>query len=612
MNHVCQHVPLDTACDDGSFCDGAERCDVTAGCVPGTAPDCNDNVACTTDVCDEATKSCKHIPNNALCSDGFVCNGEEICDAMAGCIAGTPLNCDDGLSCTVDTCSESAGGCVHTPNNAVCNDGLVCNGTETCSVLGPAPSGCISGTPVACPSDGIACTDDVCTEPTGACVHNANNANCPTGQFCVVAHGGCTAGTPCTNSAQCQDNDLCNGVESCSNGICVPGTPVNCDDGIFCTLDTCNPATGQCSHTASDALCDDGLACNGKETCNATTGCVAGTPVDCTGSVPCMQGVCIEPNGTCLFTPNDQMCSDGKFCDGVEKCTPTGCVAGTPVTCPSDGVSCTADVCDPTVDACVHQPQNSLCPCGQTCDPTLGCGHYCHVATCQGHVYQCGDCLDNDGDCKIDSDDPDCLGPCDNTEDSLYPNIPGQNNAPCKEDCYFDQDTGAGNDDCYWDHSCDPNEVSPFYYPEGSKCQYDPNAQISGTSLTCTTAFQMQSAQCLSYCGPLTPHGCDCFGCCVIPGAPTPVWLGSLDASGNGSCTLGNVGDPTKCHPCEQVQACLNPCGHCDICIGKPTLPPDCTVQPCPGNHPACGQPGQPICAAGSSCISGCCEANPT
>ena len=90
----------------------------------------------------------------------------------------------------------------------------------------------------------------------------------------------------------------------------------------------------------------------------------------------------------------------------------------------------------------------------------------CYITPCQGHLYACGDCLDNDGDGLTDSYDPDCLGACQNNEAGFYGSIPGQNNAPCKSDCYWDQDTGSGNDDCYWDHQCDPLEVSPAFNPE--------------------------------------------------------------------------------------------------------------------------------------------------
>jgi len=158
---------------------------------------------------------------------------------------------------------------------------------------------------------------------------------------------------------------------------------------------------------------------------------------------------------------------------------------------------------------------------GAGADPYTGSGGApTTIAECQGKVYECGDLIDNDMDGLIDSQDPDCLGPCDNTEDSYYGGIPGQNAAPCKMDCYFDQDTGSGNDDCYWSHKCDPNEQSPNYYPEpgvGSQCEYDLNAQIPGTNQGCDDLDTAQSQACLDYCGPLTPNGCDCFGCCELP-----------------------------------------------------------------------------------------------
>ena len=281
--------------------------------------------------------------------------------------------------------------------------------------------------------------------------------------------------------------------------------------------------------------------------------------------------------------------------------------------CPDDGVACTTEVCDPQSNGCKSVEDDSQCPCGQTCSAAQGgCGNFCQVSTCQGKVYQCGDCLDNDGDCAVDSADTQCLGPCDNTEGSFFGGIPGQNNSPCKSDCYFDQDTGSGNDDCHWSHRCDALEVGPDYPPEGSQCAYNPGANIPGYGGDCDSAFAAQSQTCTDYCGPLTPNGCDCFGCCEIPGAPTTVWLGSENPSGTGSCTLLTVNDPTKCKPCTQVAACLNTCAHCEVCVGKPDLPPDCSGdQECPPDSLSCGQPGQAPCSGGFTCITGCCQPNP-
>src|SRR5262249_27400549 len=155
---------------------------------------------------------------------------------------------------------------------------------------------------------------------------------------------------------------------------------------------------------------------------------------------------------------------------------------GTPVTCPQDSFACTTAVCDATAQACVTKTDDSKCACGETCSAKDGCGKHCTVRACAGKVYECGDCLDNDGDCKIDSNDPECLGACQNNESGFKGDIPGQNSAPCKADCYFDNDTGSGNDDCYWTHECDPHEVASAYDPEGDKCQYNPNAKTPGSN----------------------------------------------------------------------------------------------------------------------------------
>ncbi len=45
------------------------------------------------------------------CDDQFYCNGVEIC-VEGTCRQGTPIACDDGVSCTVDRCDEAKEGCV--------------------------------------------------------------------------------------------------------------------------------------------------------------------------------------------------------------------------------------------------------------------------------------------------------------------------------------------------------------------------------------------------------------------------------------------------------------------------------------------------------------------
>lgn len=53
----------------------------------------------------------------------------------------------------------------------------------------------------------------------------------------------------CSIDANCDDGLFCNGVETCVAGACQAGTPVNCNDADNCTIDSCNNGTAACDHT---------------------------------------------------------------------------------------------------------------------------------------------------------------------------------------------------------------------------------------------------------------------------------------------------------------------------------------------------------------------------
>jgi hypothetical protein len=243
----------------------------------------------------------------------------------------------------------------------------------------------------------------------------------------------------------------------------------------------------------------------------------------------------------------------------------------------------------------------------------------CQQTACRAQVYDCGDCEDNDADGLVDMDDPDCVGPCHNAEDTFFGSIPGQNQTPCVGDCYFDADSGGGNDRCLWNRGCDPLAGGPSIPPEGAECPYDPDTLTTGASgrQTCDELL-VQPVECLDACGPLVPNGCDCFGCCVIPGAPTPVWLGSSDGV-TGTCSLAAVGDPERCHPCTQVPSCTNACEDCELCVGKLQLPagcegsgdPSCSTPACRPDQQPCGSDCLHACPARQACITGCCVEPP-
>jgi len=105
-----------------------------------------------------------------------------------------------------------------------------------------------------------------------------------------VAEGPCDTG--CIDNGDCDDGQFCNGAETCVGGSCQAGTAPNCNDGVACTTDSCNESTDSCNNTPNNGACDDGLFCNGAETCNATLGCQA-------GSDPCPGQTCNESTDSC-------------------------------------------------------------------------------------------------------------------------------------------------------------------------------------------------------------------------------------------------------------------------------------------------------------------------
>lgn len=210
-----------------------------------------------------------------------------------------------------------------------------------------------------------------------------------------------------------------------------------------------------------------------------------------------------------------------------------------------------------------------------------------------GTTPQCADCQDNDGDGLVDWLDPECAGPLDNDEATFGTGISGDNVDACKQDCFFDGNSGQGDDGCNWDLRCDPAITT-------GACTYDPNFK------NCPP----QSQKCIDNCQKLTPNGCDCFGCCAVqlPGG------GSKNVRLTSTCSITDINDPAKCPPCTQVTSCLNTCDTCELCIGKTTLPPECSG----GSSGGGGGTGQtcstgPVCNAttpcptGTYCVTGCC-----
>lgn len=205
----CTYEAQGSPCDDGRYCNVGETCNGTGTCGGGSPRNCSDAFSCTNDTCNETTDRCEHAPINSRCDDGQFCNGTEVCNVSTGCQSGTPVNCNDGLYCTIDSCNEATDRCDHPARS--CNDGLYCtidSCNETADRCDNLARNC---------SDGVGCTEDSCNEATNACEYNANDANCPNdglfcngSEYCHPANDCSSTGNPCQSGETCDENgDIC-------------------------------------------------------------------------------------------------------------------------------------------------------------------------------------------------------------------------------------------------------------------------------------------------------------------------------------------------------------------------------------------------------------------
>ena len=262
--------------------------------------------------------------------------------------------------------------------------------------------------------------------------------------------------------------------------------------------------------------------------------------------------------------------------------------AGTTGQSPSDADQGAADAGS---DPIVLPPTVSMAEAG-----TLYCG---------SHLCACNNGIDDDGDGTVDGFDVECTGGIDDDESTFATGIPGDNRDPKWQDCFFDGNSGAGDDRCRYPTECLTGELS-----------------IDDEACSVTQA-------CLDNCQPRTPNGCDCFGCCAVelPGG------GQVNVTLSDTCSLAKIGDPEACAPCTPNPTCANECGECELCPGKTLadLPASCTPpadagapdpsEPDPTDPP--GDPevdppqftceGRPICnevvecPVGQFCSMGCC-----
>src|SRR5438876_508775 len=229
----------------------------------------------------------------------------------------------------------------------------------TTTALASAPGLCQPGRPVVC-EDRDACTADTCDPMTGLCHFDPIGGCCNSDVDCnddlACTDDRCDVGThACSHTDTCDDGVFCNGVETCnpSTGKCDRGTPVDCSDHDVCTMDSCNEAARRCENDPLQGCCHENLDCNDHDactvdTCDTITGMCHHTSVDCKDANACMTDTCDSA---------------------------TGC-RHDPVTC-DDGSPCTVDFCDQGM-GCMYDPIPGCCLTDGKCGGNICTG----FATC--------------------------------------------------------------------------------------------------------------------------------------------------------------------------------------------------------------------------------------
>jgi hypothetical protein len=203
------------------------------------------------------------------------------------------------------------------------------------------------------------------------------------------------------------------------------------------------------------------------------------------------------------------------------------------------------------------------------------------VALCGSRPCQCSNGSDDDNDDAIDGFDSECTGPYDDDEATFRVNDVNEGNPRCV-DCFYDDNPGSGDDEC---------RVAPSCTIDGT-----PSGGV-GLCRKCSAGVT-----CAERCVPITPNGCDCFGCCEVThaGLTVPIRLVA-------TCNVQLIGDSNACPRCQMAEDCQNPCERCELCPGKTLadLPRDCMGENACDNRKSCLTPND--CAFVEYCSQGCC-----
>jgi hypothetical protein len=280
----------------------------------------------------------------------------------------------------------------------VCDDGLFCNGTDTCN---EATDSCDAGTPPVC-DDGAFCNGiEICNEGTDSC-DVGTDVECGPGEVCDEGIDQCAV-------LVCDNDGICEAGENCGNcaNDCVGGTT----PGAVCGNGICEAGDGETTATCS-ADCNGKLS--GKPSNRFACGFNDGYGPDGCGDSRCNSGgySCTEVP----VNPVDYCCGDGT-CGGPEDGNSCALDCGEPPPEPFCGNDIIegAEVCDGSALGGLSCSDFGFTggdlSCASDCgnwDTTNCSGQVCVATASKEKGPRCSDGEDNDCDGLIDGADPDC------------------------------------------------------------------------------------------------------------------------------------------------------------------------------------------------------------
>jgi hypothetical protein len=427
---------------------------------------------------------------------------------------------------------------------------------------------CVTTEDPECVSDSD-CGDSTLSCREGQCVAKCDGVVCDDGQLCDETSGGCIDDFSCSDDDDCPEEMTCGSDGQCGLdrlGDCTGGIP--CAEGLTCVNGPVSLCVGEC-----DVLSD----CNPFEFCASSTNLENVAPLFSYIGY-CFPNLC-EPGGDDFGIAQDAdflgPCSDREGNDDAGICIP-GTVSGAPVDIcvANNGTKTVGEACDPTGT----WGDEDLCTAGSFClEPVFGgtCAEICNV-------FDESECADTEyfGGMNSNACAPFSVG-----EGFCVPAIgAGAEDASCDPAnatgvalCQDNYGCGPSNLE-HTEYSCGPwcdpatSGVSATFCGEEEYCWPDPSTPIGVCAPTaCTSAVQCNDDE---VCDPTTG---DCIDILSTGGCITAADCSEGQLCEANVCVVPRLGDCSGDTACAAGLTCISGGGGAvNLCVGDCESNTDC------------------------------------